>query len=85
MTAEGQDKMQDGAGQDRLVTAEEIQNPDPALRPQRLADFVGQGQGRANPGNLYRGRLSAGRADGPCASAWPARAGQNNHGPNHLI
>lgn len=48
MTAEGQDKMQDGAGQDRLVTAEEIQSPDPALRPQRLADFVGQGQGRAN-------------------------------------
>ena len=48
MTAEGQDKMQDGAGQDRLVTAEEIQSPDPALRPQRLVDFVGQGQGRAN-------------------------------------
>ena len=48
MTAEGQDNMQDGTGQDRLVTAEEIQSPDPALRPQRLADFVGQGQGRSN-------------------------------------
>ena len=40
--------------QDRLVTPEPIltsdpvQNSDPALRPRRLAEFVGQGQGRAN-------------------------------------
>ncbi len=33
---------------ERLVSAEEAGGHDPALRPLRLADFIGQGQGRAN-------------------------------------
>ena len=51
------DELEDKRGpldQERLVTpdaiqtAEPAQNSDPALRPRRLAEFVGQGQGRAN-------------------------------------
>ena len=33
---------------DRLVNPAGTDQPDPALRPRRLADFIGQGEGRAN-------------------------------------
>ncbi|MGB1614423.1 MAG: Holliday junction branch migration DNA helicase RuvB, partial [Candidatus Puniceispirillaceae bacterium] len=52
--AENQRNRQDPLDQDRLVRPDAIpasdpaQNSDPALRPRRLAEFVGQGQGRAN-------------------------------------
>ena len=46
--AEAQDDMQTDRGQDRLVTPDQIAASEPALRPQCLADFVGQGQGREN-------------------------------------
>ena len=54
MIADDQQDRQNSADQDRLVTPEvlqnsnPIQNSDPALRPRRLAEFVGQGQGRVN-------------------------------------
>ena len=52
--ADDQQNRQDPLEQDRLVTpdaipaSDPVQNSDPALRPRRLAEFVGQGQGRAN-------------------------------------
>ena len=33
---------------DRLISSETQERSDPALRPERLADFIGQGGGRAN-------------------------------------
>ena len=54
MMADEQQYRQGPADQDRLVTpdvvptSDPVQNIDPALRPRRLAEFVGQGQGRAN-------------------------------------
>ncbi|GIR96952.1 MAG: hypothetical protein CM15mP100_1720 [Alphaproteobacteria bacterium] len=33
---------------DAIPASDPVQNSDPALRPRRLAEFVGQGQGRAN-------------------------------------
>ena len=36
------------ADQERLVTPDAIPTSDPALRPRRLDEFVGQGQGREN-------------------------------------
>ncbi len=54
MMADDQQDRQDPAEQDRLVTpdviqaSDPIQKSDPALRPRRLAEFVGQGQGRVN-------------------------------------
>ena len=52
--ADDQRNRQDPLDQERLVTpdaipaSDPVQNSDPALRPRRLAEFVGQGQGRAN-------------------------------------
>ncbi len=52
--ADEQQGRQVPANQDRLVSpdmnlsSDPVQNSDPALRPRRLAEFVGQGQGRAN-------------------------------------
>ena len=52
--ADDQRNRQDPLDQDRLVTpdaipaSDPVQNSDPALRPRRLAEFVGQGQGRTN-------------------------------------
>ena len=52
--ADDQRNRQDPLAQARLVTpnavpaSDHVQNSDPALRPRRLAEFVGQGQGRAN-------------------------------------
>ena len=52
--ADDQRSRQEPLDQNRLVTpdaspaSDPVQNLDPALRPRRLAEFVGQGQGRAN-------------------------------------
>ena len=54
MMADDQQDRQGTADQERLVTpdvnsaSDFVQNSDPALRPRFLAEFVGQGQGRAN-------------------------------------
>ena len=51
-----------------------------SLRPQTLADFVGQEGSRREPRDLHRGRPAAGRGAGPRAAARPAGPRQDHAG-----
>ena len=61
-------------GEDRLIGGEALQHDtveraDTALRPERLADFIGQGGGRANLETFIAAARDRGDAMGepPCA------------------
>ena len=67
----------------RLVASDpRDDDADATLRPQRLTEFIGQEQARANL-NVF---IEAARAQGsarPCALCWSTRARQDDTGADH--
>ncbi len=71
------------AMEERIISGsrlEDEQTFELSLRPKFLKEYIGQQQVKDNLAIAVTATRSRGRGDGPCASLWPAGAGEDDAG-----